>query len=159
MRTYRYPAWATAIHLVLGSLMAIIGVSIAVHPGNLGHSGTAPGYIAFGSAIGALSVLLTVAQVTARLIVGKHGLTWGSMMRTRSVTWADIQDVLIVPASGMGPWYRPAIRSGGKLIRIQGVAGSHRYIESIVGAISDAQLRAGGAASIAGQGRAVPPMT
>ena len=139
--------------------MALIGVSIAVHPGDTGHSGTAPGYIAFGSAIAALFIAFAVAQVTARLTVGEHGLAWGSVMRTRSVPWADIQDVLIVPASGMGSWYRPAIRSGGRLIRIQGVAGSHRYIESIVAAISDAQLRASGTASIAGQGRAVPPVT
>lgn len=139
--------------------MALIGVSIAIEPGNADHPGTAPGYIAFGSAIAALFILLTVAQVTARLIVGAYGLTWGSVMRTRSVPWADIQDVVIVPTSGMGPWYRPAIRSGGRLIRIQGVAGSHRYIESIVAAISDAQLSASGAASIGGQGRAVPPLT
>jgi hypothetical protein len=142
--------------VALGLLMALIGVSIAVQPGNSDHAGTAPGYIAFGSAIAALFILLAVAQVTARLIVGEHGLTWGSMMRTRSVLWADIQDVLIVPA---GSWYRPAIRSGGKLIRIQGVGGSHRYIESIVAAINDAKLRASAAASIAGQGRALPPVT
>lgn len=160
MRTYRYQPWARAIHLVLASLMALVGVSIAIEPGNSDHSGTAPGYIAVGSGIAALFVLLAVTQVTARLIVGEHGLTWGSVMRTRSVPWADIQDVLIVPASGMGSWYRPAIRSGGRLIRIQGVAGSHRYIESIVAAISDAQLqlRVSGAASVAGQ-RAVPPVT
>jgi hypothetical protein len=110
-------------------------------------------------AIAALFVLLAVAQVTARLIVGEHGLTWGSVMRTRSVPWADIQDVLIVPASGMGSWYRPAITSGGRLIRIQGVAGSHRYIEGLVVAIGDARLRASGSASLAGQGQAVPPVT
>jgi Bacterial PH domain len=139
--------------------MALIGVSIAIQPGNADHSGTAPGYIAFGSAVAALVTLVTVYQVTARLTVGEHGLTWGSVMRTRSVRWADIQDVLIVPTASMGSWYRPAIRSGGRLIRVQGVAGSHRYIESIVAAISDAQLRASGAASIAGLGRTVPPVT
>jgi hypothetical protein len=158
MRTYRYPPWPRAIHLILGSLMALIGVSIAAEPGNSDHSGTAPGYIAFGSAIAALFILLAVVEVTARLIVGEHGLTWGSVMRSRSVPWADIQDVLIVPASGMGPWYRPAIRSGGRLIRIQGVAGSHSYIASTVATISDAQLRASGAASITSQGRVVPPV-
>lgn len=147
------------MHLVLGSLMVLIGVSFAIQPGNSGHSGTAPGYIAAGSAVAALFVMLAVVQVTARLIVGEHGLTWGWVMRTRSVPWADIQDVLIVPASGMGSWYRPAIRSGGRLIRIQGVAGSHRYIEDIVAVISDARLRASGAASPAGQGQAVPPVT
>jgi hypothetical protein len=159
MRTYRYPPWATAAHVVLASLMALIGVSIAIQPGNSDHSGTAPGYIACGSAIAALFILLAVVQVTSRFIVGEHGLTWGSVVRTRSVRWADIQDVLIVRASGTGSWYRPAIRSGGRLIRIQGVAGSHRYIESIVAAISDAQLRACGAASMVGPGRAVPPPT
>jgi len=155
MGTYRYPAWASAVHVVLGSFMALIGVSIAIQPGNSAHSGTAPGYIAVGSVIAAVFILLTVVQVTERLIVGEHGLTWGWMLRTRTVPWADIQDVLIVSA---GSWYRPAIRSGGKLIRIQGVAGPRRYIEGIVAAISDAQLRAGAAASVAGQGRALPPV-
>jgi len=154
VRTYRSPAWARAIHLVLGSVMALVGVSIAIQPGNSGHSGTAPGYIAVGSAIAALFVLLAVVQVTARLIVGEDGLTWGWVMRTRGIPWADIQDVLIVPASGMGSWYRPAIRSGGRLIRIQGVAGSRRYIAGIVAVISDARLCASGAASLAGQGEA-----
>lgn len=118
--------------------MALIGVSVAIHPGDANHSGTAPGYVACGGAVAAVCVLLMVAQVTARLTVSEYGLTWRAL-RTRSVAWADIQEVLIVPA---GSWYRPAIRSGGSLIRIQGVAGSHRYIERIVAAITDAQLHA-----------------
>lgn len=156
MGTYRYPAWATTIHLVLGTLMALIGVSVAIQPGNSSQSGTAPGYIAFGSAMAALVVLLTVHQVTERLVVGERGLTWGSVMHTRSVAWADIQDVIIIPA---GYWCRPAIRSGGKLLRIQGVAGSRRYIEHIIAAITDAQLHASEAASLAGQGQVAPPVT
>jgi hypothetical protein len=129
MGTYQDPAWARAVQVVLAFLMALIGVSIAVQPGNSDHAGTVPGYVAFGSAFAVVFILLAVAQVTAGLIVGEHGLTWGWMLRIRSVRWTDIQDVLIVPAAGMGSWYRPAIRSGGKLIRIQGVGGSRRYIE------------------------------
>jgi len=123
--------------------MALIGLSIAVQPGNSRHSGPAHGYVAFGSAIAVLFILFVVVQVSARLTVAEHGITWGSVLHTRSLGWAEIQDVLIVPTSGMGTWYRPAIRSGGKLIRIQGVAGSHRYIECIVTAISVAQRRSG----------------
>jgi hypothetical protein len=112
--------------------MALIGVSIAVHPGNAQHPGTAPGYIAFGSVLAAACILMLAGQLASRLVVTGQGLTWRYMARTRSVAWAEIQDVRAVPASGRGPWYSPGIKVSDRLIRINSVIGPRRYTESIV---------------------------
>lgn len=110
--------------------MALIGLSISIQPGN--HPGTAPGYIAFGAVIVAVFFLLIVCQLTNRVVVTEQGLTWRNMMRTRSVTWPEIQDVQTVTAASAGPWYSPAIRANGKLIRISSLIGPRRYTESVV---------------------------
>ena len=122
--------------------MALIGVSIAVHPGNAGHPGTAPGYIAFGSILAAVLVFMIVVQLMARLIVTEHGLSWRSFLRTRSIAWSDIQDVLVVPAKSIGRHYSPGIKVDGKWMRISSVNGPRRYTETIVSAIRDAELQA-----------------
>lgn len=116
------------------SFMALIGVSIAVQP-DARHPGTAPGYIACGSVIAALFLSMIVVQLTARLVVTAQGLTWRSMMRTRSIAWHDIQDVLVVPASSMGRWYSPAVKTEGRLMRINSVIGPRRYTEHVVAAV------------------------
>jgi Bacterial PH domain len=135
MRTYRNPKWALVTQVGLTSFMALIGVSIAVHPGQAGHPGTAPGYIAFGSFIAALFLFMIVAQVASRLVVTEEGLTWRSMVRTRSIAWDDIQDVVVVPAASMGPWYSPAVKTGGRLVRINSVIGPRRYTGRVVAAV------------------------
>ncbi len=96
VQIYGIPGWAKVIHVIGGSLMALIGVSIAIHPGNTGHPGTAPGYIAFGIIITALCIFIVTGQLTSRLVVTADGLTWRVWLRTRSLTWTDIQDVLVV---------------------------------------------------------------
>jgi hypothetical protein len=139
MQTYRNPRWSLVIQSALSSLMGLIGLSIAIHPGNASHPGTAPGYIAFGSVMTAACIFLLVAQLTSRLVVAEHGLTWRSMMRTRSIDWADIEDVLVMRANSFGPWYSPGIKTGGRLRRINSVIGPRRYTESIVTAIRGAR--------------------
>jgi Bacterial PH domain len=141
--------------------MALIGVSIAVHPGNAGHPGTAPGYIAFGSILVAAFAFMIVGQLTTRLIVTEHGLTWRNFLRTRSIAWSDIQDVLVVPAQALGRYYSPGIKADGRWMRINSVIGPRRYTETIVTAIRDAQLRARVASASAAhphQGPAAPPV-
>src|SRR5271165_1481140 len=144
MRTYRNPRWALITQTCLMSVMVLIGLSIAIHPGNAGQPGTAPGYIAFGGVFVATFIFLIVCQLTNRLVVTEHGLTWRNMMRTKSVAWAGIQDVRMVTAASPGPWYSPAVEANGKLIRISSVIGSRRYTESIVADIRStwAQARA-----------------
>ena len=132
MRTYRNARWALVTQTFLMSGMALIGVSIAIHPGRADHPGTAPGYIAFGAVIVAVLIFFVVCQLTNRLVVTEQGLTWRNMMRIRTVAWADVQDVLIVGASSRGPWYSPAVKVNGKLIRIGSVIASRRRVESIV---------------------------
>ena len=132
MRTYRNARWALVTQTFLLSGMALIGLSIAIHPGSAGHPGTAPGYIAFGGVIVAVFIFLVVCQLTNRLVVTEQGLTWRNMMRVRTVAWADVQDVLTVSASSRGPWYSPAVRANGELIRIGSVIASRRRVESIV---------------------------
>jgi hypothetical protein len=121
--------------------MALIGVSIAIHPGNTGHPGTAPGYIACGIIIAALCISIVTGQLTSRLVVTADGLTWRVWLRSRSIAWTDIQDVLVVP--GSGGWYSPGVKADGKLIRINAVTGSRRYTERIVTAIRDARPQPG----------------
>jgi Bacterial PH domain len=131
MRTYRNPRWALITQTCLMSLMALIGLSIAIHPGNAREPGTAPGYIAVGAVIVAACIFLIVGQLTNRLLVTEPGLSWRNMMRTRNVAWADVEDVRMVSAASAGPWYSPAIRVNGKLIRISSVIGSRRYVERV----------------------------
>ncbi len=138
MQTYRNPRWSLAIQALLLTFMALIGVGIAIHPGNVGHPGTAPGYIAFGSVLAALIILLLAGQLASRLVVTEQGLTWRYLARTRSIAWAEIQDVLVVPASGLSPWYSPGIKASGRLIRINSVIGPRRYNERIVTEIRQA---------------------
>jgi hypothetical protein len=161
VQTYRNPRWSLVIHVVLSTFMALIGVSIAVDPGNAGHPGTAPGYIAFGSILAAAFVFLIFGQLTTRLIVTEHGLTWRNFLRTRSIAWSDIQDVLVVPAKALGRYYSPGIKADGRWMRINSVIGPRRYTETIVTAIRDAQLRARVASASAAhphQGPAAPPV-
>ncbi|HXW44741.1 MAG TPA: PH domain-containing protein [Streptosporangiaceae bacterium] len=151
MQVYRSPRWALAIQTVVLSLMALIGVSIAFHPGDASHPGTAPGYIAFGIIIAAACIVLLIAQLTSRLVVTGHGLTWRSMMRTRSIGWADIDDILVVWANSAGPWYSPGVRAGGRLTKVNSVIGPRRYTQNIVEAIRQARPQPGAGT------RAVPP--
>jgi hypothetical protein len=65
--------------------MALIGVGIAVQPGNAGHPGTAAGYMVLGSILAAAFVFMIVGRLTTRLIVTEHGLTWRNFLRTRSI--------------------------------------------------------------------------
>jgi hypothetical protein len=132
MRTYRNARWALVTQTFLLSGMALIGLSIAIHPGSADHPGTAPGYIAFGGVIVAVFMFLVVCQLTNRLVVTEQGLTWRNMMRIRTVAWTDVQDVLTVRASSVGLWYSPAVKANGKLIRIGSVIASRRRVESIV---------------------------
>jgi PH (Pleckstrin Homology) domain-containing protein len=126
------------IQTFLLSAMALIGLSIAIQPGS--SPGTAPGYIAFGGVIVAVFIFLMACQLTNRLVVTEQGLTWRNMMRTRTVAWADVQDVLTVTASSVGRWYSPAVKANGKLIRISSVMASRRRIESIVTDIRRARV-------------------
>jgi hypothetical protein len=135
MRTYRSPLWALVIQTTLAGLMALLALSIAIHPGSTGHPGTAPGYIAFGAALAAIMIFVAVGQIRSRLVVSELGLSWRYVMRTRSVPWADIQDVLVVPAAGLGSYCSPAVKVGGNLVRINSVVGPRRYTEHIVSAI------------------------
>jgi hypothetical protein len=139
VQTYGIPRWAKVLHVIGGSFLALIGVGVALHPGNTGHPGTAPGYIAFGIVVTALCVLVVTGQLTSRLVVTADGLTWRVMLRTRSIAWADVHDVLVVASSG--GWYSPGVKTDGKLIRIKAVIGSRRYAERIVTAIRDARPR------------------
>jgi Bacterial PH domain len=141
VRTYRSPLWALVIQTTLAGLMALLGLSIAIHPGNAGHPGTAPGYVAFGAALAAIMILVAVVQIRARLVVSELGLSWRYVMRTRSVPWADIQDVLVVPAASLGSYCSPAVKVGGNLVRIDSVVGPRRYTEHIVSAIRAAGQR------------------
>ncbi len=137
VQTYGIPGWAKVIHVVVGSLMALIGVGIAIHPGNTGHPGTAPGYIAVGVIITALSIFTVTGQLASRLVVTAEGLTWRVMLRTRSISWADVQDVLVV--AGSRGWHSPGVKADGRLIRVNAVIGPRRYTERIVTAIRDAR--------------------
>ena len=99
---------------------------------------------------------MIVVQLMARLIVTEHGLSWRSFLRTRSIAWSEIQDVLVVPAKAIGRYYSPGIKVDGKWMRISSVAGTRRYTETIVTAIRDAELRARVAsAAHPGRGRSV----
>jgi hypothetical protein len=122
--------------------MALIAVSIAVHPGNANHSGTAPGYIAFGSILAAIFSFMIVGQLASRLVVTQQGLAWRYYLQSRSIAWADIQDVLVLPANALGRYYSPGIETGGRLIRINSVIGPRRYTETIVSAIRAAHIQA-----------------
>ena len=128
--------------VVLSTLLVLIGVGFAVHPGRASHPGPAPGYIAFGSILVAAGVFMIVVQLMARLVVTGHGLSWRSFLRTRSIAWGDIEDVLVVPAKAVGRYYSPGIEVGGRCLRIDSVIGPRRYTETIVSAIRDAQRRA-----------------
>jgi hypothetical protein len=141
MQAYRNPSWAAAIQTVLWAFMALIGVSIAVQPAP-DRPGTAPGYIAFGTVIAAACIFLAVAQLTSRLVVTGNGLTWRSWMRTRTIDWADIDDVLVVRAHSAGRWYSPGVTTRGRLTRINSVIGPRRYTENIVEAIRQARPQA-----------------
>ncbi len=145
MGTYRNSRWALAVQTCSLAAMALIGLSIAIHPGNAGHPGTAPGYIACGLVSAAVLTFLIVCQLTNRLAVTEQGLAWRSMMRTRSVTRADVQDVLTVTASAAGRWYSPAVKADGQLIRINSVIASRRRTESIVTDIRRARVEGGAA--------------
>lgn len=138
MKTYRNPRWSLVTQALLITFMALIGVSIAIHPGNAGHPGTAPGYIVFGSVLAAVLMLMLAGQLASRLVVTEQGLSWRYMTRTRSIAWAEIQDVLVVPASSLGPWYSPGIKANDRLVRINSVIGPRRYTESIVTEIREA---------------------
>jgi hypothetical protein len=81
-------------------------------------------------------------MIVSRLIVTRHGLTWRYYLRTRSIAWADIQDVLVVPGNAVGRYYGPGIKTDGRLIRVSSVIGPRRYTETIVTAIRDAQMQA-----------------
>jgi Bacterial PH domain len=118
------------------SFMALIGLSIAIQPAN--HPGTAPGYIAVGSVIAGAFIVAIVALLTNRLVVTEHALTWRNLGRTRSVAWADVQDVLVVPANALGRYYSPAIKAHGRLIRINSVIGPRRYTRRVVAEIREA---------------------
>lgn len=142
MQTYRNPRWSLVILVMLWSFMALIGVSIAVHPGNAGHAGTAPGYIAFGSLIATACVLAAVGQLASRLTATEQRLTWRFYLRTRSIAWTDVQDVLVVPAKSVARYFSPGVKPEGRLIRIDSVIGPCRYTESVVVAIHQAQIRA-----------------
>jgi hypothetical protein len=122
--------------------MALIGISIAIHPGNADHPGTAPGYVAFGSLLTAGITFAFVGELTSRLAVTDHGLTWRYWMRTKSVAWADIQDVIVMPAASFGPWCSPGVRTAGRLMRINSVIGPRRYTEKIVTAIRETRSQA-----------------
>jgi hypothetical protein len=135
MGTYRSPRWALVLQTILAGLMALIGVSIAIHPGNAGRPGTAPGYLAVGAAVAAIMIFVAVGQIRSRLGVGQLGLSWRYMMRTGSVPWADIQDILVVPAAGVSAYWSPAVKVGGDIVRIKSVVGPRRYTERIVSAI------------------------
>jgi hypothetical protein len=141
VQVYRNPSWAVATQTVLSSLMALIGVSIAIQP-DADHRGTAPGYIAYGTVIAAAFISLAVAQLTARLVVTGHGLTWRPMMRTRNIGWTDIDDVQVVRANSARPWYSPGVTTGGRLTRVNSVIGPRRYTENIVEAIRQARPQA-----------------
>ena len=142
MQTYRNPRWALVIQVVLLSLIALIGLSIAIHPGNASHPGTAPGYIAFGSIFSAAFIFLLVAHLRSRLVVAEHGLTWRYMMRTKSIDWAAIEDVVVMPAHSLGAWYSPGVKTDGGLMRIDSVIGPRRYTESIIAAIRGSRPQA-----------------
>jgi hypothetical protein len=144
MRTYRNPRWALVTQTVLMTLMALIFVSIAIQPGPAGHPGTAPGYIAFGSVGAAIFILMIVGQLASRLVVTEEGLTWRIMTRARSVAWADIQDVLVVPTNALGLYYSPGVKANGRLMRINSVIGPRRYTRQVV-----AEIRQAWAASLA----------
>ena len=144
MQTYRSPRWALVIQTILLAFMALIALSIAIQP-NAGRPGTAPGYIAFGTALAASIIFVAVGQIRSRLVVTELGLSWRYVMRTRSVPWTDIQDVLAVPAASHGPYYSPGIKVGGKLVRINSVVGPRRYTERIVAAICAARQELGAA--------------
>jgi hypothetical protein len=123
MQTYRNPRWALVTQTVLMTLMALIFVSIAIQPGPAGHPGTAPGYIAFGSVGAAICICMIVGMLASCLTVTEEGITWRIMTRTRSVAWADIQDVLIVPANALGRYSSPGVKAHGRLIPINSVIG------------------------------------
>jgi hypothetical protein len=122
---------------IVMTFMALIGVSIAIQS-NAARPGTAPGYIAVGSLIAALCILMIVGQLASRLVVTEQGLTWRYMMRTKSTAWADIQDVLTVPANALGRYYSPGIKADGRLIRINSVIAPRRYTYEIVAELRQA---------------------
>jgi hypothetical protein len=144
MQTYRSPRWALVTQTTLLAFMVLITLSIAIQP-NAGRPGTAPGYIAFGAVLTAIIIFIGVGQIRSRLVVSELGLSWRYVMRTRSVPWADIQDVLVVPAASLGSYYSPGIKVGGKLVRIKSVVGPRRYTERIVAAIRAAGQELGSA--------------
>jgi hypothetical protein len=101
------------------------------------------------SILAAAVVFMIVVQLMARLIVTEHGLSWRSFLRTRSIPWSEIQDVLVAPAKSIGRCYSPGIKVDGKWMRISSVNGPRRYTETIVSAIRDAELQAGVASASA----------
>ena len=136
MQTYRNPRWALVVQTLLLTFMAFLGVSIAISP-SANHPGTAPGYIAFGTCIAAFCILMIVGLLMNRLVVTGQALTWRYLGRTRSIDWADVQDVLVVRASAMGSYYSPGIRTHGRLIRINSVIGPRRYTREVVAEIRE----------------------
>jgi Bacterial PH domain len=129
---------------ILLAFMVLIALSIAIQP-KAGRPGTAPGYIALGTALAVITAFVAVGQIRSRLVVSELGLSWRYVMRTRSVPWADIEDVLVVPAASRGSYYSPGIKVGGKPVRINSVVGPRRYTERIVAAICAAGQELGSA--------------
>lgn len=143
MGTYRSSLWPRALLTFCMALMALIFVSIAVQPSS-SHPGTAPGYIAFGSILAAIWILLLIRLLNARLVVTKEGLTWHSIIRTRKMSWDDIQDVRTVHVAGLAPWYNPLVTTSSRLVRIDTVIGPRSHADSVVTAIRNSQTSVSG---------------
>jgi Bacterial PH domain len=138
MGTYRSSRGPRVLVTFVGALMALIFASIAIQP-NASHPGTAPGYIALGSLLAAIWIILLVRQLNARLVVTEDGLTWHSAIRTRRIAWDDIQDVRTVHVAGLTPWYSPLVTTGGRPIRIDTVIGPRSHADHVVIAIRNSR--------------------
>ena len=143
MGTYRSSRGPRVLVTFVGTLMALIFVSIAIQP-NASHPGTAPGDIAFGIILAAIWIVLLVRQLNARLVVTEDGLTWHSAFRIRRIAWDDIQDVRTVHVAGLAPWYSPLVTTSSRPIRIDTVIGPRSHADRVVAAIRNSRTSVSG---------------
>jgi hypothetical protein len=138
VQTYRSSIWLDVVGCVIAPLTLLAcGIGVAVDPGGQGDPGTAPGYIVSGVVIGAVGIFFAVTQVTTRLVVNEHGLAWRYFLRTKTVSWDDVEDVEVLP-SGSGA-YCAGIRTRPGLIAIKSVNGSELHAQTIVEALKAAK--------------------
>lgn len=135
MQIYRSPRWLDILGGVIAPVFfVVIGFGEAA---DLQGSGPAP--IAVGAGIAAMGIYLAISQLRHRLVVTQDGLTWSFLLRTRTVVWADVQDIDVVRGYSSQDYYSPGIRTATGMVRVTCILGRRDYIEKVVSGIRTAR--------------------